>query len=180
MRPRQWRRDEVISSIRDDIWTFITQASSEEQSLLLAASLLQMSVGDVRLLAQLQFIRSEPVGRLIKEMPSLARRLTNTTAVETEISAQRVRGPVRWGETYAQRAARGIPSVFVTAPPRRAFNTPENEVLVFALWVIADVGRRTGWNQENKTGPAGEIHRRIADATRWLQSREFTEIVPAS
>lgn len=176
MKPRHWKRQEVISSIRRDIWRFITPASREDQILLLAASLLQMSESEVRFLAQLHFIRSEVVGRLLEEMPSLLRRLTNTIASETEISAQRVRGPIKWGETYSERAARGIPNLFVTAPTHRAFNTPENEVLAFALRSIVDVGKRTGWHHGAKAGPAAEIHRRVAEATRWLQSREFIDL----
>ena len=81
---------------------------------------------EVRYLAQLQFILSEPVGRLLEQMPLLIRRLTTTTNTEVEISAQRIRGAIRWSETFAQRAATGLPHVFVTAPTRRAFDTPEN------------------------------------------------------
>ena len=179
MKQRKWNRDEIVAHLRRDIWTFITEAAQEEQVLLLAASLLQMPESDVRLLAQRQFIRSDAVGTLLDEMPSLTRRLTNTTTSETEVSAQRVRGPIKWGETYTQRAARGIPNVFVTSPPRRAFNTPENAILVFALRAIAKVGMRTGWHEIHKAGPAGEVQHRSAEALRWLQSRELIDLPAA-
>jgi hypothetical protein len=132
-----------------------------------------MSAAEVRYLAQLDFILSEPVRELLEQMPSLIRRLTPTTASEIEVSSQRIRGSIRWSETYAQRAATGAPNLFVTAPTRRAFNTPENQVLAFALFSIAEFGKRTGWHQGASTGPARVIHDRVAEATRWLQARQF-------
>lgn len=76
----------------------------------------------------------------------------------------------------AQRAAAGAPNLFVTTPTRRAFNTPENQVLAFALFAIAEFGRRTGWHRGAATGPARDIHDRVAEATRWLQARQFVDV----
>jgi hypothetical protein len=144
--------------------------------LLRAGALLQMPAAQVRYLAQLDFILSDCVGELLEEMPSLIRRLTPTTASETEMSSQRIRGSIRWSETYAQRAATGTPHLFVTNPTRRAFNTPENQVLAFALFAIAEFGKRTGWHRGATTGPARDVRDRVAKATRWLQARQFSGI----
>lgn len=181
MKTRTWDRSAVIQHLRADIWRYVTQASeqyrpgpgAEADLLLRASALLQMPAAEVRYLAQLDFILSEPVGQLLEEMPSLIRRLTPTTASETEMSTQRIRGSIRWSETYAQRAASATPNLFVTNPTRRAFNTPENQVLAFALFAIADFGRRTGWHRGATSGPARYIHDRVAEATRWLQARQF-------
>ena len=182
MKTRSWDRAEVIQSLREDIWRYVTQASEQyrpsrgasgEDLLLRASALLQMPAAEVRYLAQLDFILSDPVRELLEQMPSLIRRLTPTTASETEISSQRIRGSIRWSETYAQRAATGTPYLFVTTPTRRAFNTPENQVLAFALFSIAEFGRRTGWHRGATSGPARDIHDRVAEATRWLQARQF-------
>ena len=35
----------------------------------------------------------------------------------------------------------------MTAPSRRAFDTPENQVLAFAVCAIAEFGARTGWHE---------------------------------
>lgn len=185
MKTRRWDRAEVILHLRDDIWRYVTQASEQyrpgrggsgEELLLCAGALLQMSAAEVRYLAQLDFILSEPVRELLEQMPSLIRRLTPTTASETEVSSQRIRGSIRWSETYAQRAATGAPNLFVTTPTRRAFNTPENQVLAFALFSIAEFGKRTGWHRGASTGPARDIHDRVAEATRWLQARQFVGV----
>ncbi len=183
MKTRSWDRSAVILDLRDDIWRYVTQASEQyrpgrggEELLLRAGALLQMSAAEVRYLAQLDFILSEPVGELLEQMPSLIRRLTPTTASETEVSSQRIRGNIRWSETYAQRAATGAPNLFVTTPTRRAFNTPENQVLAFALFSIAEFGKRTGWHRGASIGPARDIHDRVAKATRWLQARQFVGV----
>jgi hypothetical protein len=177
MRDLTWDRTEAIRRLRGDIWRYVTKASTtDEDHLLWAAALLQMPAAEVRYLAQLQFILSEPVGRLLEQMPLLIRRLTTTTNTEVEISAERIRGAIRWSETFAQRAATGLPHVFVTAPTRRAFDTPENETLAFALHAIAEFGRRTGWDNASTPGPAQLVTARVAEATRWRQARALIDV----
>jgi hypothetical protein len=172
-----WDRGEAVRQLRRDIWRYVTQASTTEDDLLLwAAALLQMPSSEVRYLAQLQFILSEPVGRLLEQLPLLIRRLTTTTRTEVEISTERIRGAIRWNETYAQRAVTGLPHVFVTAPSRRAFHTPENEVLAFALFAIADFGRRTGWSRSSTPGPAQLVAARVGEATKWRQARALIDV----
>ncbi len=177
MKDLSWDRSEAIDRLRRDVWRYVTQASKTEEELLLwAAALLQMPPAEVRYLAQLQFILSEPVGRLLEQMPLLIRRLTTTTRTEVEISAERIRGAIRWSETFAQRAATGLPHVFVTAPSRRAFQTPENEILAFALFAIAEFGRRTGWDRSSASGPAQIVAARVAEATKWRQARALIDV----
>jgi hypothetical protein len=129
-----------------------------------------------RPVTKLDFILSEQVRELLEQMPSLIRRLTPTTTSEVEMSTQRIRGSIRWSETYAYRAATGTPNLFVTNPTRRAFNTPENRVLAFALFAIAEFGKQTGWHLGASTGPARDVHDRVANATRWLQARQFAGV----
>lgn len=179
MKSLPWRREETIARLRREIWLYVTQAAKTEEDILLVASaLLQMPASEVRFLAQLQFILSEPVGRLLEELPLLIRRLTTTTTNETELTADRIRGAIRWSETFAQRAATGTSHLFVTAPTRRAFDTPENEVLAFALRAIAQFGRRSGWNRSTTAGPAQVLRTRVATATRWSQARALVDIPP--
>ncbi len=191
MKTLKWNRDQVIQHLRRDIWRYVTQASNRyhpalgnegERLLLCASALLQMPAAEVRFLAQLEFILSEPVHELLQQMPALIRRLTTTTAAETELSVERIRGSIRWSETYAQRAAVGTPHLFVTTPTYRAFDTDENHVLAFALFAIAEFGKRTGWHRVNTEGPARDVQNRVAEATRWLQARQFSglPILPPS
>jgi hypothetical protein len=177
VRSTSWSRPKVTNEVRDDVWRYVTQAARREPDILLeAASLLRMSANEVRTLACLQFILSEEVGRLLREMPMLVRRLATTTAQEEEWSAERVRGPIAWAPTFGARAASGLTHVYVTAPARRAFQTPENELLVFALDAIAEMGRRTGWHRSASVEIGGQVRERVADATRWLWTRMLGEV----
>jgi hypothetical protein len=173
----RWNRPDVIRRVRQDIWRYLTQAArTDDEVLLYAGALLQMRTRDVRTLAQLHFVLSDAVQRLLAQMPFLIRRLATTTVTETEITADRVRGAIRWSETFAARATSGLPHVFVTAPARRAYDTPENQLLAFALTAIAQFGRRTGWHRSTSPTVGDEVRKRVAGATRWLHTRSLSEI----
>lgn len=177
MNGSRWDRRPVIEQLRSQIWRHLTQsARSDDDVLLDAAALLQMPASDVRALARLQFILSREVEELLREMPILARRLTTTSAEELEMSADRVRGPIRWPATLAARSTTGLPHLFATAPARRAFATPENELLVFALEAIRSFGRKTGWHKSTSATVGAEVRRRVHEATRWQHMRALADI----
>ncbi|MEQ8832821.1 MAG: hypothetical protein RJQ01_09435 [Microcella sp.] len=177
MRSKAWIRSEAIQRLRADVWRVLSEASRTDDDVALAASaLLQMPASDVRTLAQLQFVLSEPVGRLLDDMPRLMRRLTTTTVQETEAAADRVRGPVRWVETFSARAVSGLPHMYVTAPARRAFHTPENELLAFTLDAILDAGRATQWHVSTRQGAGAQVRQRVSDASRWRHARPLADI----
>jgi hypothetical protein len=173
----RWDRGEIIARVRRDIWRHLTAAARNDDDVLLdAAALLQMPAAEVRALAQIHFILSDEVGQLLVEMPLLIRRLTTTTNQELEFSAERVLGAIRWSETFSARAVSGVPNVFVTASARRAYSTPENELLIFVLTAIADFGRRTGWHRSTSADVGNEVRRRVASATRWLHTRALADV----
>ncbi len=179
MKRKAWERASVITSVRDDVWRFVTQTARHEHDVLLEASaLLGMKPHEVRTLAQIQFIDSPEVDRLLRQMPTLIRRLRTTTVAETETSAERFRGSIQWAATFSARAATGLPHVYVTTPARRAFETPENQLLVFALDAIRSVGRKTGWHRSASAELGDRVRKRVAEADRWLRTRMLTELHP--
>jgi integrase len=172
-----WDRTRVVASLKEDVWRHLTQTARTDEDLALEASrLLQMPAGDVLALAHLHFVLSQEVGSLLEQMPALIRRLSTTTVLEREQSAERVRGSIRWSETYSARAASGLPHLYVTDPTRRAFDTAENQLLVFALDAIADLGRMTGWEQSTSAGVGELVRDRVTQATRWRRSRALADI----
>jgi hypothetical protein len=180
MRSVAWDRPARIASIREDVWRFVSKATEREDDVILeAAALLQMGAPEVRTLATIHFIASPEVGALLDSMPQLVRRLKTTTRTEEERTAERVRGAIRWGPTLSSRASTGLPHLYVTAPARRAFQTPENRVLVYALDTIRAIGRRTGWHRASTPGLGSLVRDRVADAERWLRTRMLAEIHPA-
>lgn len=177
MRDAPWNRAGVIESLKEDVWRHLTQAARTDEDVALEASrLLQMPAGDVLTLARLHFVLSEEVGSLLAEMPALIRRLSTTTVLEREESAERVRGYIRWAETFSARAAAGLPHLYVTSPTRRAFHTPENQLLVFALDAIARFGCMTGWESSTSKGVGETVRDRVTQATRWRRTRALADI----
>lgn len=181
MRNVTWSREDAIQDVRRDIWRYVTAAARTDDDVALeAAALLQMPTSEIRTLAQIQFVLSQEVRTLLSGMPALLRRLTTTTERRTETSAERVRGPIVWNETFAARAATGLPHVFVTAPSQRAYDTAENRLLVFVLSQIANVGRRTGWHRSSSESVGVEVRRLVSESIRWLAARSLTELTPTA
>jgi hypothetical protein len=173
---RRWVRGTIIEQIREDVWRHISAAATEEDIQLEAAALLRMTSNDVRSLALIQFVLSPQVRELLDGMPTLMRRLATTTVHEEERSTERVRGAIQWPLTISERAATGLPHLYVTRPARRAYQTPENEVLVFSLDAIRAAGRKTGWHQSRSREVGLTIRRRVDDSERWLRNRMLSEI----
>ena len=179
MKTPQWSRDAAIEAISGDIWRYLTHVARSEPDLHLdAAALLQMPPSELLTLAHAHFILSPEVSRLLEGMGGLMRRLATTTVDEEERSADRIRGPIQWGPTLAAQAGTGVRHMYVTAPARRAFDTPENRVLVAALAAIVDVGRRTGWDRLGEAHLASEVRRRGLESREWLSRRALSEITP--
>jgi hypothetical protein len=177
MRSLPWQRADRIAEVRERIWLHLSPAAGLEQDTVLeAAALLQLSEQDVLTLARLHFLLSREVQALLDGLPLLLRQLATTTAHQQEHSAERVRGAIQWGSTIAARASGGLPHLYVTAPARRAFQTPENELLVFVLEAIARLGQQTGWHHHNGEGIRQLVGDRTAAAQRWLQARMLLEV----
>jgi hypothetical protein len=176
MRSLVWRRQDLIDRVRADIWRYLTPASTVETELLEAAALLNMAPSDLRAIGGLQFLTSPELEELLGQLPFLLRRLATTTTHEEEWSLERIRGSIQWGRTIGLRYATGIPHLYVTAPSRRAYQTPENELLVFMLDETVRLGRLSGWHRSSSDEAGRLVSSRVSQAERWLQSRMLTEI----
>lgn len=179
MRTPVWSREKAIAGVTQHIWRYLTEAAQHETELQLeAAAILRMPPSEIRTLAQAHFILGDEVKQLLETMPALMRRLATTTVDEEERSAERVRGPIQWGPTIAAQAAAGVRQTYVTAPARRAYETPENQVLVASLGAIVEVARRTGWHRLSDRGLVGEVRKHHEAARGWLARRAFSGMLP--
>jgi hypothetical protein len=176
VRTLPWQREELIDRIRADIWRYLTQASTAEEQLLEAAALLQMPATDLRALGGLQFLVSEELRELLDGMPVLLRRLATTTLHEEEWSLDRIRGSIQWARTIGLRNATGLPHLYVTAPSRRAYQTPENQLLVFLLDETVRLGRVSGWHRSTSEAAGRVVSTRVGQAERWQKSRMLAEV----
>jgi hypothetical protein len=105
------------------------------------AALLGMPEPATRRLVGAVLATADEAEDLLDAMPRVMRSLAIAHSDTPIRCAGEIRGPVLWGETIGARAAvAGDPGVVVCAAPERAFDTPENRVLVAALTHIADAG----------------------------------------
>jgi hypothetical protein len=176
MRTLTWARADLIAEIRRDLWRHLTPAASIESELLEAAALLRIPPRELRTLGQLQFLISDELGELLRQLPYLVRRLATTTASEEEWSLERVRGAIQWGRTIGVRQATGIPHLYVTSPARRAYQTGENELLVAVLDAVVLLGRRSGWHRSESADIGKLVSSRVGEAERWLQTRSLLQV----
>jgi hypothetical protein len=176
MRTLPWVRKDLIAQIRSDLWRYLTPAASIEAELLQAAALLQISPRELRILGRLQFLVSDELGELLSQLRFLVRRLATTTASEEEWSEDRIRGAIQWSQTIGARRATGIPHLYVTAPARRAYQTPENELLALLLDAVVTLGRESGWRRSESADVGRLISSRVEAAERWLQTRALLEV----
>jgi hypothetical protein len=171
-----WSRHVLIERVRRDLWRYLTPAASIETELFEAAALLGLPPSDLRAIGGLQFLMSDELGALLEQLPFLLRRLATTTAHEEEWSADRVRGAIQWGQTFGARHATGIPHLYVTSPSRRAFQTPENELLAFMLDETVRLGRLSGWHRSTSEIAGKTVSTRVAEAERWRQARMLIQV----
>ena len=142
-------------------------------------ALLGLSLGAARILASVLLLSSREADRLLKAMPGLSRALTIGTQGRPERSGGELRGPILWAETMAARAASsGDPSCFVYTVAARAYDTPENRVLVAALKALADAGRTVDIRtlRARDTALARLINERSGTAIRWLEHRALVDV----
>lgn len=108
-----------------------------------------------RQLAGALLATSDEAVLLLETMPTILRGLSITT-VQSAVRCQgEVRGPVLWSETMAARSGTaGATDVFVCLTAERAYDTPQNRVLVSALTALkkaadaADPVARQAYNDE--------------------------------
>jgi hypothetical protein len=171
-----WDRADLIRETQERIWLYLSQVSSIEQLILEAAALLQLPTQAIYRLAALQYLTSTELGRLLDDLPALMRRLATTTTAEEEWSTERIRGAIQWPTTIALRNATGMPHLYITHPTRRAYQTPENEMLKILLDEAARLGRASGWSGSTSEQVGKMIATRTATAERWRHNRMLSEV----
>jgi hypothetical protein len=182
MQNRPWDRQSRIKEIREKIWSYMSPSSVREgPGLVVAAALLGWPEDDITTLAQLHFLLSPEVHEFIARLPELSRRLATTSSNGREVSNERIRGAVNWGQTMTTRSATGDSQIHVTNPVERAHQTAENELLVHVLDTIVRLAHASGWDRPNmKSEPAAAIRNHLVEGKKWQNNRMLSEIKRAS
>jgi hypothetical protein len=126
---------------------------------------------------------SPEVIALLFRMPVVLRSLGVATTNRPERCHGEIRGPVLWNETMSARGATaGATDVFVCTTTARAYDTPENRILVCALHSIVDAAHGV----ERGAFPASVAHatadlarharRNASLAVRYLDHRALSGV----
>lgn len=144
-----------------------------------AEAVLGISFSAARMMTSALHVTSPEAEDLLDAMPHLVRSLAISSAVGLELCQGDVRGPIQWSETMSARAnSAGDPNVFVCASPMRAYDTPENRVLVAALLSISNAARQVdvGSLRSRDTPLARRIRDNGNMARRYLDHRALTNV----
>jgi hypothetical protein len=141
------------------------------------AALLGLAEPVVRRLVGAVLATSDEAEDLLDAMPRVMRSLAISHSDTPVRCAGEIRGPVLWAETIGARAAAaGDPGIVVCAAPERAFDTPENRVLVAALTRIADAGRAADTAHDPDDALVSRARHNAHRARRHLEHRALAAI----
>ena len=110
------------------VWARLARPFEPERA---AEALLGMRHASVRVLAGSLHATSPEVNALLLHMPIALRSLGIATTNRPERCHGEIRGPVQWSETISARGATaGASDLFICTTTARAYDTPENRILV--------------------------------------------------
>ena len=105
-------------------------------------SVLGLSPNVVKQLTGAMLATCTEAEHLLSVTPHTIRSLSISMSNQPEECRGELRGPVLWSETFSCRSSSpGRNDVYVCAAPSRAYDIPENRVLVAALLAVRDAGR---------------------------------------
>ncbi len=105
-------------------------------------SVLGLSPNVVKQLTGAMLATCREAEALLAATPKTIRSLSISMSNQAEECRGELRGPVLWSETFSCRSSSaGRNDVYVCAAPSRAYDIPENRVLVAALLSVRDAGR---------------------------------------
>jgi hypothetical protein len=121
------------------VWARLARPFDAERA---AEALLGMRHSSVRVFAGSLHATSPEVIALLFQMPIVLRSLGVATTNRPERCQGEIRGPVQWSETMSARGATaGASDLFICTTTARAYDTPENRILVAGLRTIVDAAR---------------------------------------
>ncbi len=120
------------------LWRFIQHNAREKTADEIVSNVTRLSKRDIRLLADIRFLLSEEVNKLLNTIaPKIVSRLSKASTKEKVADRQKIMGSIDWQKTYATRAASGGDvSLYVFVKKTQLFDLPENRLFLHMLQYI--------------------------------------------
>ena len=134
-------RSKYLAEVRTHLPAFLSSDATEQVDPVGdVTELLNLTKNDLARVSAVHVALSDPVRSFVSDLPSGLRRPI-TSSSRPRVVSQAIRGPIDWGATIRDRAARGSVAHFVTRPAERLFDTPENRSLA---WVLERLQQESG------------------------------------
>lgn len=132
-------REKYLEEVREFLPAFLSEVASGRSS----------SIGDVSVLLGLESAQlkkvvaahlalTKEILKFVEDLPD-ALRHPATDSARPPVQSQAIRGSIDWGATLRARSHQGAdPTIYVSRPAERVFDTPENQALA---WLLGELRR---------------------------------------
>lgn len=148
----RWNRDETLRELRSHLWRYLSQSAAVNAVESVVEDLWQLSTGETRRLAATHVALDPATARMIDEAPRALHRLRSTVYARMNEESGRLTGPVDWQRTFERRLQTGQPTLFVSRPSERRYDTPEARLIALCLRSCSDLGELTDLNADSALG----------------------------
>lgn len=148
------------------LWRFIQHNARESAADEVMTNLTRLSKHDIRVLANIRFLLSDEVKKLLDETaPKIVSRLSKASIIEKVTDRSKIKGRIDWPRTYGVRAAAGgDASLYVYAQRAQIFDLPENRLFLFIIQQIHNSARNLSSDDFNSLTWYSES----AEGDKWI------------
>ncbi len=145
---RLWSSEEknnIIQSIKDQLWTFLHHNASVKDLENFATNLSKINSKDLEYLKKIHFLLKIHDYKFIETVQRILKRISHSTQQEIISSTTGIRGRIDWNLTLKKRFVEGNnPALFVFRQTEKVYDLPENQLLKFLVVKIKQICDQLG------------------------------------
>ena len=127
----------ILDKVKRYLWLYVQAGASIEELENAVQNLTMLERKEIDYLSIVHFLLSDEIKLFTKIVPRILRRMSHATQKEVIVNKGCVKGKIDWNLTIKERCAQGYDqTIFVSRPPARIYNLPENQLLKFVLTQI--------------------------------------------
>lgn len=165
----EWTREQAIIDLHADLHAYFSEAAVHSDLATVVDELWNFPIDYRRRILAAHVLSSETTRQAVDAVAALLRRLPPSAARREMEEVGVVHGPVLWDRTVQRRLARADPTVFVTKPTHRSFDTHSARFARLALSKIQTLAAVL--SLKTATGVGSDI-RLVSEQARELLASE--------